>query len=47
MHEIDVRVDTSGLKPRARKSYIAPRPEGGLGDVRVKGRSRRPERLPT
>jgi VWFA-related protein len=29
MHEIDVRLDKSGLKPRARKSYIAPRPEGG------------------
>jgi VWFA-related protein len=26
-HEIDVRVDRSGLKPRARKSYVAPKPE--------------------
>jgi VWFA-related protein len=25
MHDIDVRVATRGLKPRARKSYVAPR----------------------
>jgi Ca-activated chloride channel family protein len=30
MHEIDVRLDKGGLKPRARKSYIAPRPDGGV-----------------
>jgi len=26
VHDIDVRVTTRGLKPRARKSYVAPRP---------------------
>ena len=30
MHKIDVRLDKSGQKARARKSYIAPRPEGGV-----------------
>ncbi len=30
LHEIDVRLDKSGQKARARKSYIAPRPEGGV-----------------
>jgi Ca-activated chloride channel homolog len=28
-HEIDVRIDKGGLKPRARKSYVAPQPESG------------------
>ena len=28
-HEIDVRIDKGGLKPRARKSYVAPPPESG------------------
>jgi hypothetical protein len=25
-HEVDVRIDRGGLKPRARKSYVAPQP---------------------
>ena len=25
VHEVDVRVSTKGLKPRARKSYVAPK----------------------
>jgi Ca-activated chloride channel homolog len=29
VHEIDVRVDKGGLKPRARKSYVAPKAESG------------------
>ena len=28
-HEIDVRVNKGGLKPRARKSYVAPKPDSG------------------
>lgn len=28
-HEIDVRVSKGGLKPRARKSYVAPKPDSG------------------
>ena len=28
-HEIDVRVKKGGLKPRARKSYVAPKPDSG------------------
>ena len=29
VHDVDVRVAKSGLKPRGRKSYVAPRAEGG------------------
>jgi hypothetical protein len=28
VHEINVRVAQGGLKPRARKSYVAPKPKG-------------------
>ena len=28
-HEIDVRINKGGVKPRARKSYVAPKAEGG------------------
>ena len=28
-HEIDVRINKGGLKPRARKSYVAPKAGGG------------------
>jgi Ca-activated chloride channel homolog len=28
-HEIDVRINKGGLKPRARKSYVAPKPDSG------------------
>jgi Ca-activated chloride channel homolog len=28
-HEIDVRINRGGLKPRARKSYVAPQPDSG------------------
>lgn len=28
-HQIDVRINKSGLKPRARKSYVAPKADGG------------------
>lgn len=29
VHEINVRVDKGGLKPRARKSYVAPKEDRG------------------
>ena len=29
VHEINVRVDKGGLKPRARKSYVAPKGDKG------------------
>ena len=29
VHDIDVRVDKAGLKPRARKSYVAPKEDRG------------------
>jgi hypothetical protein len=28
VHDLDVRVSVRGLTPRARKSYVAPRPVG-------------------
>ena len=28
-HEIDVRINKGGVKPRARKSYVAPQAESG------------------
>jgi VWFA-related protein len=30
-HEIEVRINKGGLKPRARKSYVAPQAESGRG----------------